>query len=208
MTIRLHAIVDTDLAVRAGWEPIDLARAFLDGGATVIQLRAKQLSSAAFLDLADTAVRLARPYGANMIVNDRADIALMSAAAGVHVGQDDLAPSAARRLLGDDAVVGLSTHNVAQIERALREPISYLAVGPVFGTRSKDTGYAAVGLELVGNAARRAGELPVVAIGGITLDNARSVIDAGAAAVAVISDLLLDHDPRGRTQAFLQRLTS
>jgi thiamine-phosphate pyrophosphorylase len=200
--------VDTDLAVRAGWEPIDLARAFLDGGATLIQLRAKQLSSAAFLDLADAAVRLAGPYHANVIVNDRADIALLSAAVGVHVGQDDLPPTSARRLLGDGAVVGLSTHSVAQVERALREPISYLAVGPVFGTRSKDTGYAAVGLELVGSAARLAGELPVVAIGGITLENARLVIDAGAAAVAVISDLLLGNDPRGRTQAFLQRLTS
>jgi thiamine-phosphate pyrophosphorylase len=200
--------VDTDLAVRAGWEPIDLTRAFLDGGAMLIQLRAKQLSSAAFLDLADAAVRLARPYQANIIVNDRADIALMSGAAGVHVGQDDLPPSAARRLMGEAAVVGLSTHSVAQVERALREPISYVAVGPVFGTRSKDTGYAAVGLELVGNAVRLAGELPVVAIGGITLDNARSVIEAGATSVAVISDLLVGNDPRSRTQAFVQALTS
>ena len=200
--------MDTDLAVRAGWEPIDLARAFLDGGATLIQLRAKQLSSAAFLDLADATVRLAGPYHANIIVNDRADIALLSAAAGVHVGQDDLPPTSARRLLGEGAVVGLSTHSVAQVERALREPISYLAVGPVFGTRSKDTGYAAVGLELVGNAARLAGELPIVAIGGITLENARSVIEAGATSVAVISDLLVGHDPRSRTQAFLQALTS
>ena len=200
--------MDTDLAVRAGWEPIDLARAFLDGGAMLIQLRAKQLSSAAFLDLADAAVRLARPYQANIIVNDRADIALMSGAAGVHVGQDDLPPSAARRLMGEAAVVGLSTHSVAQVERALREPISYVAVGPVFGTRSKDTGYAAVGLELVGNAVRLAGELPVVAIGGITLDTARSVIEAGATSVAVISDLLVGNDPRSRTQAFVQALTS
>jgi len=200
--------VDTDLAVRAGWEPIDLARAFLDGGAMLIQLRAKELSSAAFLDLADAAVRLARPYQANIIVNDRADIALMSGAAGVHVGQDDLPPSAARRLMGEAAVVGLSTHSVAQVERALREPISYVAVGPVFGTRSKDTGYAAVGLELVGNAARLAGELPIVAIGGITLENARSVIEAGATSVAVISDLLVGNDPRSRTQAFVQALTS
>lgn len=200
--------MDVDLAVRAGWTPTDLARAFLDGGATVIQLRAKQLSSAAFLDLADAAVRLAGPYQADIIVNDRADIALMSVAAGVHVGQDDLPAPAARRLLGEAAVVGLSTHNVAQVERALREPISYLAVGPVFGTRSKDTGYAAVGLDLVGNAARLAGELPVVAIGGITLENARSVIEAGAASVAVISDLLVGNDPRGRTQAFVQALTS
>jgi thiamine-phosphate pyrophosphorylase len=208
MTTRLHAIVDVDLAVRAGWTPVDLARAFLDGGATVLQLRAKQLSSAAFLALADAAVRVAGPYQANIVVNDRADIALMSAAAGVHVGQHDLPASAARRLLGEGAVVGLSTHNVAQVERALREPISYLAVGPVFGTRSKDTGYAAVGLDLVGNAARLAGELPVVAIGGITLENARSVIEAGAASVAVISDLLVGNDPRGRTQAFVQALTS
>ena len=200
--------MDTDLAVRAGWEPIDLARAFLDGGAMLIQLRAKQLSSAAFLELADGAVRIARAYHANIIVNDRADIALMSGAAGVHVGQDDLPPSAARRLMGEAAVVGLSTHSVAQVERALREPISYVAVGPVFGTRSKDTGYAAVGLELVGNAARLAGELPIVAIGGITLENARSVIEAGATSVAVISDLLVGNDPRSRTQAFVQALTS
>jgi thiamine-phosphate pyrophosphorylase len=194
--------------VRAGWTPVDLARAFLDGGATLIQLRAKQLGSAAFLDLADAAVRLACPYQANIIVNDRADIALMSAAAGVHVGQDDLPPSAARRLLGEGAVVGVSTHSVAQVEHALREPISYVAVGPVFGTRSKDTGYPAVGLELVVSAARLAGELPVVAIGGITLENARSVIEAGAASVAVISDLLVGNDPRRRTQAFVQALTS
>jgi thiamine-phosphate pyrophosphorylase len=199
--------VDVDLAVRAGWAPVDLAHAFLDGGATLIQLRAKQLPSSAFLDLADAAVRLARPYDANVIVNDRADIALMAAAAGVHVGQDDLPPAAARQLLGETAVVGLSTHTVNQIERAARERVSYVAVGPVFGTRSKETGYDAVGLELVGVAARLVSELPVVAIGGITLGNARSVIDAGAAAVAVISDLLVGNDPRRRTQAFVQRLT-
>jgi thiamine-phosphate pyrophosphorylase len=185
-----------------------LARAFLDGGATLIQLRAKQLGSAAFLELVDAALRAASLYHANIIVNDRADIALMSGAAGVHVGQDDLPPSAARRLLGDGAQVGLSTHSVPQVERALREPISYLAVGPVFGTRSKDTGYAAVGLDLVSSAARMTGELPVVAIGGITLPNARSVIEAGATCVAVISDLLDGNDPRGRTKAFLQALTS
>jgi thiamine-phosphate pyrophosphorylase len=132
----------------------------------------------------------------------------LSGAAGVHVGQDDLPPSAARRLLSEGAIVGFSTHTIAQVEGALSEPISYVAVGPVFGTRTKDTGYTAVGLDLVGTAAQLTGAAPVVAIGGITLENARSVIDAGAAAVAVISDLLLGNDPRGRTQAFLQRLTS
>ena len=121
---RLHAIVDVELAVRAGWTPVDLARAFLDGGATVVQLRAKPLHSSAFLELAYVVVGLARPYHATIIVNDRADIALMSAAAGVHVGQDDLPPVAARRMLGERAVVGLSTHTVAQIERAIREPVT------------------------------------------------------------------------------------
>jgi len=198
--------VDVELAVRAGWTPIDLARAFLDGGATVIQLRAKQLHSSAFLELADVIVGLARPYHATIIVNDRADIALLSAAAGVHVGQDDLPPAAARRLLGERAVVGFSTHTVAQIERAVREPVTYIAIGPVFGTTSKATGYEAVGLELVGAAARLADKTPVVAIGGITVDNAQSVIAAGASAVAVIGDLLVGNDPSGRTRAFVQRL--
>jgi len=187
--------VDVDLAARAGWTPIDLARAYLDGGATLIQLRAKQLGSAALLDLADAAVRLAHPYHANVIVNDRADIALISAAEGVHVGQDDLPPEAARRLLGEGAIVGLSTHTVAQVEGALREPISYVAVGPVFGTRTKDTGYTAVGLDLVGTAAQLAGAAPVVAIGGITSDRVAEVMAVGASGVAVISALFGASDP-------------
>ena len=180
----------------------------MDGGARCLQIRAKELPSGAFLDLCDTIAGTAAPYDAAVIVNDRPDLAAMSRAAGVHVGQDDLPPSAARRLLGEGAEVGLSTHSVPQVERALREPISYLAVGPVFGTRSKDTGYAAVGLDLVRSAARMAGALPLVGIGGITLANARSVIDAGAASVAIISDLLDGNDPRSRTKAFLQALTS
>jgi thiamine-phosphate pyrophosphorylase len=198
--------VDVELAARAGWAPLDLARAFLDGGATVIQLRAKQLPSSAFLELADAVVGIASPYQATIVINDRADIALLSAAAGVHVGQDDLPPAAARRLLGERAVVGLSTHTIAQIEQAVGEPVSYVAVGPVFGTRSKETGYDAVGLRLVDAAARLARTAPVVAIGGITLENAESVIAAGAAAVAVISDLLAGNDPRVRVQGFVQRL--
>jgi len=204
--VKLHAIADVQAAERAGWAPIDLARAFLDGGATVIQLRAKQLPSGAFLDLCAAAVALARPYNADIIVNDRVDIARLSGAAGVHVGQDDLRPAAVRELLGDRAIIGFSTHNVEQIEAALRERINYVAVGPVFGTHTKATGYNAVGLDSVTVAARLAGEIPVVAIGGITLENASSVIAAGAASVAVISDLLVGNDPTRRTRAFLQTL--
>jgi len=151
-------------------------------------------------------VKAGSSYGALVIVNDRADLASMSGAAGVHVGQEDLPPAMARQLLGRDAIVGVSTHSVSQINVVLREPISYIAVGPVFGTHTKDTGYRAVGLDLVAAAVRLAGGTPVVAIGGITLENAKSVIDAGAASVAVISDLLATNDPAGRTLAYLQRL--
>jgi thiamine-phosphate pyrophosphorylase len=202
----LHAIVDVESAERAGWRPLDLARAFLDGGATLLQLRAKQLASGAFLDLADALVRAAREYAAAIIINDRADIARLSGAGGVHVGQDDLPPADARQLLGGEAVVGYSTHSVPQISMALSEPVTYIAVGPVFGTRTKDTGYTAVGIGLVEAAVRAAGNRPIVAIGGITLDTAPAVLAAGASSVAVISDLLAGNDPAGRVRAYVQRL--
>lgn len=198
----LHAIVDVDVARHAGWAPLDLARAYLDGGARLVQLRAKHLASGPFLTLCDDLVQAAAPYHASIIVNDRADLAVLAKAAGVHVGQDDLAPAEARRLLGPAAVVGFSTHTVAQIETAVREPISYLAVGPVFGTSTKDTGYSAVGLELVSTAVRLAGDIPVVAIGGITLDRAPSVWAAGAAAVAVITDLVSRGAPAARVASY------
>lgn len=195
------AIVDTDAAAAAGWAPVDLARALLDGGARFLQVRAKRLPSGPLLDLCDAVVRAAAPSGAMVIVNDRADLARLSGAAGVHLGQDDLPPPAARALLGDAAVVGWSTHTAAQIERAAVEPITYVAVGPVFGTATKDTGYDPVGLTLVREAARRTA-LPVVAIGGITLERAAEVWRAGAASVAVISDLLAGGNPAARVASY------
>ena len=147
--------------------------------------------------------------GADVIVNDRADIARLTGAAGVHVGQDDLAPRDVRRIVGEGSAVGFSTHTSAQIADALSEPISYLAVGPVFGSTTKDTGYEAVGLDRVREAAtsaRRLG-LPTVAIGGITLDRAESVVGAGASAVAIIGDLLVGGDPARRVRAYLDRLS-
>jgi thiamine-phosphate pyrophosphorylase len=194
------------VAARAGWAPLDLARAFLDGGARLLQIRAKNLGSGPLLTLCEDVVQAASPYHASLIVNDRADIAAIAQAAGVHVGQEDLAPVDVRRLVGPEAIVGFSTHTVAQIEYARHEPISYLAIGPVFGSRTKDTGYSAVGLDLVSAAARLVAPLPVVAIGGITLETAASVIEAGAASVAVIGDLVATDNPRGRVAAYLQRL--
>jgi thiamine-phosphate pyrophosphorylase len=145
-----------------------------------------------------------------VIVNDRADIARLSGADGVHVGQEDLSPRAVRQVVGADAVVGVSTHTVEQLERALDEPISYVAIGPVFGTMTKHTGYEAIGLERVAAAARRATarSLPLVAIGGITLERAASVVAAGATSVAVIGDLLATADPEGQTRLYLRMLAS
>ena len=206
---RLHAIVDAETAARAGWPILDLAAAYVRGGATFLQLRAKNLSGEAFLATAAAVVQLAHRHGARVLVNDRADIARLAGADGVHVGEDDLTPAAVRSIVGDAAIVGLSTHTVEQIERAVDQPVSYLAVGPVFVTATKATGYDAIGLDRVRDAARRAGArgLPLVAIGGITLENAASVLAAGAASVAVIGDLLGTGDPEARVRAFVERLS-
>jgi thiamine-phosphate pyrophosphorylase len=198
----LQAILDADASTAAGWEVSDLARAFLDGGATFIQLRAKQMPAGRFLELCDRIVMAAESYKATLIVNDRVDLAVMSGAGGAHVGQDDLQPKAARDLLGSERILGYSTHTVPQLRAALAQPISYVAIGPVFGTRSKETGYDPVGLELVGEAARLALDVPVVAIGGITLETAPRVLAAGASCVAVIGDLLATDDPKGRITAY------
>ena len=205
---KLCAIVDVEAAARAGWRPLDLARAFIDGGARFLQLRAKILPGAAFLETATAIVQLAHAHRAYVIVNDRADIARLAGADGVHVGQDDLTPAAVREVAGFHAVVGLSTHTREQLDRALNEPVSYVAIGPVFGTATKVTGHERVGLGMVREAARRAGArgIPLVAIGGITLESAPSVLAAGAASVAVISDLLSSDNPANRVKAFLNAL--
>jgi thiamine-phosphate pyrophosphorylase len=189
---------------------IDLAKAFLDGGARFLQLRAKAMAGGEMLDAATAIAALARSCDAHLVINDRADIARLSAADGVHVGQEDLAPAAVRAIVGEQAIVGLSTHTVDQLDRAATETVSYLAIGPVFGTTTKATGYDAVGLGMVREASRRAAAraLPLVAIGGITLDRAVSVIEAGAASVAVIGDLLSTGDPEKRTREFLSRMAN
>jgi len=204
----LNAIVDLEAAARAGWDAVDLAAAFLRAGARFLQIRAKDAPGAAFLAIATRVVELAHAQNALVIVNDRADMARLSGADGVHVGQDDLSPSDVRRVVGDRAIVGLSTHTIDQMTDAVRQPVSYVAIGPVFGSVTKATGYDAVGLDTVRAAAACAREasLPLVAIGGITLETAASVLQAGATSVAVIGDLLASGDPEARVRAFVERL--
>jgi len=211
----LNAIVDVEAAARAGWRPVDLARAFIAGGARFLQLRAKTMPGGQLLDTASAIVALAHGCGALAVINDRADIARLAGADGVHGGQDDLAPAAARSLVGEHAIIGLSTHTLEQVDQAVRlavgpsRAITYVAIGPVFGTATKATGYEAIGLATVREASRRAGAwgLPLVAIGGITLERAASVIEAGAASVAVISDLLVTGDPERRVRQYIARLS-
>jgi thiamine-phosphate pyrophosphorylase len=225
----LMAIVDADVAARFGWTSTNLAAEYLSGGATLLQVRAKKASSGWLLDVATTIVALAHRANATVIVNDRADIARLSGADGVHVGQEDLAPASIREIVdagagpdgGTDAsvdagvrprvekIVGLSTHTEEQLEAAVRLPVSYIAVGPVFSTDTKITSYTSRGLEAVRRAAARTGErgLPLVGIGGVTLETAPEIIRAGASTVAVISDLVAKGDPAARVRAYLARLT-
>ena len=198
----LYPIVDVDVCGLRGLEPLAVLEAFLAGGARFVQLRDKRTRTGPLVELAAAATALAHASGAAIIVNDRADVARLAGADGVHVGQDDLPVGDVRRVLGPDAIVGLSTHDEAQIDLAIGTSATYIAVGPIYGTSTKDTGYSARGLDLVRYAVSRAGERPVVAIGGITFERAAEVLAAGASSVAVISDLLTG-DPAERVRAFL-----
>lgn len=145
------------------------------------------------------------PDSVMLTLNDRADLALAAQANGVHVGQDDIPPDAARKIIGPKGILGVSTHNLEQLGAALQTSANYLAIGPVFATISKEKPDPIIGLESV-RQARANARKPLVAIGGITLQNCQSVIEAGADSVAVISDLLLD--PRKVTAQFLLKMAN
>jgi|AP45_3_1055517.scaffolds.fasta_scaffold14274_3 thiamine-phosphate pyrophosphorylase len=205
-TSRLYAIVDAAVAGRAGWDPVGLSRVYIEAGVRLLQLRAPEVDAKTVLGWCHEVMSIAAPVDARVILNDRCDLAMLAGTDGVHVGQDDLPVPEARRLLGEHAVIGVSTHDDTQVRDAMRQSASYLATGPVFDTRTKDTGYAATGLEAVRRTVFVAGNRPVVAIGGITLATAPAVLEAGAAAVAVISDLLVTDDPSARVREYLAEL--
>lgn len=164
------------------------------GGATLVQLREKQMSPKEFYEQAKAVVTVAEQCGMRLIINDRVDVALAVGANGVHLGQDDMPPEAARRLLGEHAIVGYSTHNVEQAIEASKLPIDYLAIGPIFTTSTKSDTAPVLGLEGLRAVREAIGDFPLVAIGGITQANAVAVIEAGADSVAVISALLTHPD--------------
>jgi thiamine-phosphate pyrophosphorylase len=179
----------TDLRL-AGISHAEQVLRLVKGGATLVQLREKDLSSRDFYLQAEEALRVARSQGVKIIVNDRVDVALAIKADGVHLGQDDLPPESARRLLGDRALIGYSTHSLEQARKAANLPVNYLAVGPIFATRTKQRNAdPAVGLEGLSRIRAATGAIPLVAIGGITSKNAAQVLSMGADAVAVIGEL-------------------
>jgi thiamine-phosphate pyrophosphorylase len=184
---RFYPILDTAVVLRHSIDPVIAAAQILEAGAEILQFRHKGfLSREAFKWLEQIAERV-RAAGATLVVNDRADLAKLFGA-GLHLGQDDLLPSVARRVVGPDAVVGYSTHNEAQLRAACAEPADYLALGPIFGTVTKENPDPTVGLDEL-RRLRPLSNRPLVAIGGITRANARQVLEAGADSVAVIGDL-------------------
>jgi thiamine-phosphate pyrophosphorylase len=201
MLPRLYPILDTACfpdanAMYAAAEELTAA------GCTVLQYRNKSGNARQMLDEA-RGLRTRLRSSVKLIMNDRADLCLAAGFDGLHVGQDDLSPESVRRIIGPERWLGVSTHNPEQLAEADQTDIDSLAIGPVFATSSKANPDPAVGLEGI----RRARELtrkPLVAIGGITRANARSVIDAGADSVAVISDLI--RDPRKSAEEFLRLL--
>ena len=186
---RVYALTDVQLSGLSHAEQVELLNL---GGASLIQLREKHEPALEFYEQARAAVAVAERSGVQLIINDRVDVAVAAGAHGVHLGQDDLPPVAARRLLGEGAIVGYSTHNVDQALEAVTLPIDYLAIGPIFPTTSKTDTSPVLGLEGLRAVRRAIGEFPLVAIGGITHLNARAAIEAGADSVAVISALVSD----------------
>jgi thiamine-phosphate pyrophosphorylase len=180
---RTYPITDRSLS---GLSHADQVAALASRGCTIVQLREKNLSPAEFYREAEQAIAVARQHGLKIIINDRVDIALALKADGVHLGQDDLPVEAARRLVGNDVVIGLSTHNLAQAQHAARLPIDYLAIGPIFPTSTKESANPAVGLAGLTEVRHAVSGIPLVAIGGINATNREQVIAAGADAVAVI----------------------
>src|SRR5215475_15899236 len=182
---KLYAITDRQWSNCAHEEIVTM---MLEGGASLIQLRDKEAGGRELLEQAIACLKLTRKAGATLIINDRVDVVLTAGADGVHLGQDDLSVDEARAILGEDKIIGVSTHSIAQFRAALETSANYIAVGPVYPTITKENPAPVVGLELV-REARKLTDRPLVAIGGINLGRAPEVIAAGADSVAVISAL-------------------
>ena len=180
---------------------MEIARQAIAGGATMLQLRDKRSSDRDVLATATAIADLCRTARVPFIVNDRVDIAWASGAAGVHLGHDDLPPAVARRLLGNNAVIGMSAGNPAELATALPAHPDYLGVGPMYATRTKSDAGAPVGPAMIRALREAAPATPLVGIGGITAENAAAVLAAGADGIAVVSAVVAAQDVEAATRA-------
>lgn len=197
----LHVLADDD--PRWTRDPVDQTRSALAGGARIIQLRAKKAGDKEILEWARAIRALTREVGARFVVNDRFDLAIASDADAVHLGQDDLAPDDIPESFRARLAIGRSTHDVEQARAVLLEGVDYLAYGPVFGTRSKDSPYSARGLDALREIATLAGDLPVVAIGGIDQTNLAALLETGARGAAVIGAVAGAEKPEAAARALV-----
>lgn len=200
----LHVLADDDARWRC--DPVTQARAACEGGAAVVQLRAKRAIDRDALAWCRAIREITRESGTLFIVNDRFDLAVATGADGVHLGQEDLPPDRIPAEAREELLVGRSTHDALQARRACQEPIDYLAFGPVFGTTSKQSPYDARGLTALGEIAALAAPLPLVAIGGIDRHRVAEVIRAGASGAAVISAVAAAEDLVAATRALVSAI--
>ncbi len=189
---RLYLV--TDRALLHGRDLVDVILAAVHGGVTLVQFREKQIDTRTFVEEARRLKAALAPHGVPLIINDRVDVALAAEADGIHLGQCDMTPTDARRLLGPDAIIGLSLESVADAQAPLSSAVDYVAASPVFSTPTKSDTAAPLGLEGVRNI-RELTSLPLVGIGGMHAGNARQVLEAGADGIAVISAILANDDP-------------
>lgn len=201
---RLYVILDASLLNNS---PHQCAADVAAAGVRLFQYRDKSASARDFLATSRELVSSLNSHGASLVVNDRPDVAVLAAAKGLHVGQEDLEPDQARTVVGQEMWIGTSTHNLEQFRRAAATSADYIAVGPIFATTSKTNPDPVVGLELI-RQVRKLTEKPIVAIGGITLERAASVIAAGADSVAVIRDVVCAANPGERARRFLDTLNA
>ena len=183
----IYPITDTRTS---GLSHVEQVRQLTEGGATLIQVREKEAASGEFFEAAREAVRYAHERGVKIIINDRVDIAIAAGADGVHLGQDDLPPDEARKLLGPDAIIGFSTHSAEQARTALDLPVDYIAIGPIFATSTKPDPDPVVGLAGLREVRLVTSGFPLVAIGGIDAENGAKTLANGADSLAVISSVL------------------
>jgi thiamine-phosphate pyrophosphorylase len=205
MSLRLPPIYPiTDKKLSGRPTHLSILKELARGGARLIQIRDKDTPVADLLADLRRCVEFASKHDVRILVNDRCDLVLSSGAAGVHLGQQDLPPAAARSLLGPDRIIGHSTHSMREAEKSFAAPVDYIGFGPVFATTTKTNPSRVVGLRRLERVCERSCR-PVVAIGGIGPDQVRAVLAAGAASAAVISGLMCAKNLAGQMEAFLKR---